>query len=250
MAGGTYSDWAPYYNYVQAGMVDGNYVNGAFTLVAAGPPRLANIGGAVALGGALQGSGGKANQLVFPIGILQNLGISYQRNWARIFELGSERSYYVSGRTFGQISLGRVYYHGPSMLRVLYAYYRDTLGPTTVQALFDNEGINAQANPHDVFIPPGYENIFLNLGSDLFGQPIGLLYYIRDISLKTLGAVYMECCVIPQWGLSVDSQGVLLQEQCALQFERMVPVTVDAVKLVTSSNAGGSNATYPNMPGS
>ena len=247
---GTFETWAPYSNYVEAGYKDGNYVNGAFTLVAAGPPRLANIGGAAALGSALQGTGQKANQLVYPLGILQNFALSYQRNWARIFELGSERSYYISGRTFGQLSMGRVYYHGPSMLRILYAYYEDAITPTTVKAIFDNVGSKAMSNPHDVIIPPGYENIFLNLGSDLFGQPIGLLYYMRDISLKTLGAVYLECCVIPQWGMNVDAQGVLIQEQAALQFERMVPVTCDAVKLIQSTGAGGTNATYPGMPGS
>lgn len=249
---GNFSDWAPYYNYVQGGMVDGNYVNGAFTLIAAGPPRLANIGGSAALGSAISGKGQKANQIVYPVGILQNVSISHQKNFARIFELGSERSYFISGRTVGQMGLGRVYYHGPSLLRVLYAYYQDLVPPTIVKPIFDNAGAKAMSNPHDVFIPPGYENIYLNLASDLFGQPIGILVYMRDISLETLGAVYCESCFIPQHSWSTDAQGVLIQEQVSVQFERMVPVAVSAVSLITSTNgnAGGANATFPGMPGS
>jgi len=39
------SDWSPYDSYVQGGMVDGRYMNAAYTMIAAGPPRLANVGG-------------------------------------------------------------------------------------------------------------------------------------------------------------------------------------------------------------
>ena len=45
---GNFSDWSPYTNYVQAGLVDGTYANAGYTMLAAGPPRLANIGGSAA----------------------------------------------------------------------------------------------------------------------------------------------------------------------------------------------------------
>lgn len=249
---GNFSDWAPYTNYVQAGLVDGAYANAGYTMLAAGPPRLANIGGAAAISGAVSGNGQAANQIVYPIGIVQNFNLSHSRNFSRIFEIGSERSYFVAGRTVGQIGLGRLYYHGASLLRILYAYYQDLIPPTMVPAMFPNAGAAVMSNPHDVIIPAGYENIYLNLASDLFAQPIGMLMYIRDINLHTLGAVYFEACYLPNHSLGMDAQGVLIQESVSVQFERAVPVAVAALTLIDSKvgNAGGANATFPGIVGS
>ena len=148
MSGGTFSNWSPYTNYVQAGMVDGAYANAGFTLLAAGPPRIANVGGAAAFAQAVSG-GQAANQIVFPIGIIQNFNLSHTRQFSRIFEIGSERSYFIAGRTVGQIGLARIYYHGMSLLRVLYAYYQDLIPPTVVPAVFPNAGAASMSNPHD-----------------------------------------------------------------------------------------------------
>ena len=234
-----FSEWSPYDRFVQSGMVDGQFVSAAFTIVAAGPPRLANIGGATVTAGALAGAG--ADQIVLPIGVVQNLNLSHNRQFNRIFEVGSERSCFVSGRTIGQLSLARILYHGPSLLRMLYAYYEDLIPPTVVTSVFSNAGAATVSNPHDVKIPPGYENIFVNLASDLFNQPIGLLIYMRDSNEDTLGAVYVESCYIPNHTWATDAQGVLIQENAAIQFERAVPVAVSALSLVTGATAGLSS---------
>lgn len=239
---GTFSDWAPYTNYVQSGMVDGAYANAGFTLLAAGPPRIANIGGAAAFAQAVSGSGQAANQIVYPIGIVQNLNLSHTRQFARIFEIGSERSYFIGGRTVGQLGLSRIYYHGASLLRVLYAYYSDLIPPTVVPAMFPNAGAQTQSNPHDVIIPPGYENVYLNLASDLFAQPIGIMMYMRDINQDALGAMYFEACYLPNHSWQTDSQGVLIQESVAVQFERGVPVAISALQLISSANQNASGA--------
>lgn len=252
---GNFSDWSPYSNYVQAGLVDGAYANAGFTMLAAGPPRIANIGGAAAFAQAISGTGQAANQIVLPIGIVQNFQLSHTRQFNRIFEIGSERSYFITGRTVGQIGLGRIYYHGASLLRLLYSYYQDLLPPTVVPAMFLNAGAASVSNPHNVIIPPGYENIYLNLASDLFTQPIGLLMYIRDINQDALGAVYFEACYLPNHTWATDAQGVLIQESVAVQFERAVPVAISALTLISSAtnpNAGGSNvsSTFLGLPGS
>lgn len=236
---GNFTDWAPYSNYVQAGMVDGAYANAGFTMLAAGPPRIANIGGASAFARSMAGYG--ANELVHPIGIVQNFNLSHTRQFSRIFEIGSERSYFIGGRTVGQLGLARIYYHGASLLRVLYAYYQDLIPPTVVPPMWQNSGQESMANPHDVIIPPGYENIYLNLASDLFAQPVGIMMYIRDVNQDTLGAMFFEACYMPNHTWQTDSQGVLIQESVAIQFERGVPVGVAALNLIGSPNAGGAN---------
>lgn len=249
---GNFSDWSPYTNYVQSGMVDGAYANAGFTMLAAGPPRIANIGGAAAFAQDVSGSGQAANQIVYPIGIVQNFNLSHTRQFSRIFEIGSERSYFIGGRTVGQLGLARIYYHGASLLRVLYAYYSDLIPPTVVPAMFPNAGAQTQSNPHDVIIPPGYENIYINLASDLFAQPIGIMMYMRDVNQDALGAMYFEACYLPNHSWQTDSQGVLIQESVAVQFERGVPVAISALQLISSANqnAGGANVneTFMGIP--
>lgn len=242
---GNFSDWSPYQNYVQYGLADGAYAHGGFTMLAAGPPRLSDVGGAINLASSLATTAGaSSNQIVLPVGIIQNFNLTQTRAFSRIFELGSERSYFLSGRTVGQIGLGRVYYHGASLLRILYAYFMDLVpGGVPVSPMYPNAASINTTNPHEVIIPPGYENIYLNLASDLFSQPIGLMLYIRDSNLRTLGALYFESAFVPNHSWAVDSQGVMIQESVGVQYERIVPVAITDVSLVTNLTpyVGGSN---------
>jgi hypothetical protein len=233
----SYANWKPYENYVQSGgegpgMVDGKFISGAFMGIFAGPSRLASVGGVLSLTQALENPAA-ASQIVYPVGITQNMNLSNNRQFSRIFELGSERSYFISGRTIGQLGLSRILYHGPSILRVLYAYYQDLLPSTIVPAVFPNIGAGAIPNPHDVIIPPGYENFYINLASDLFTQPIGLLIMVKDNNLDTYGAFYLESCYIPNHTFATDAQGVIVQESVAVQFEMAIPIAVRSIQLVT-----------------
>ena len=230
---GKLSEWKPYERFVQGGLVDGQYLSAAFTMIAAGPPRLANIGGAAGAAATLSEEGG-AKDWALPIGVVQNIGLSHNRNFARFWEVGSERSYFISGRTTGQLQLSRIMYHGPSLLRMLYAYYQDLIPPTVVPFVYANPGVASVANPHDVKIPPGYENIFLNLASDLFSQPIGLMMYFRDSNEDTVGAIYMEGSYVPSHQIMTDAGGTVIQEAVSVQFERAVPVAVRGLALISS----------------
>ena len=227
----TLSQWSPYDTYVQSGMTDGRFQNAAYTLLAAGPPRLANIGGAVATGAALAGQAG--DMVALPMGLIQNFSMSHNSNLQRVFELGSHRSYFIPGRTMGQLQFSRIMYHGMSLLRIMYAYYEDIIPPTLIAPAFPNFGLAAQANPHDVKIPPGYENVFLNLASDLFMQPVGILMMLKDSDEQTLGAGYFEACYVPNHTFSTDAMGTIIQESVAVQFERMIPVATTVVGLIS-----------------
>jgi hypothetical protein len=106
------------------------------------------------------------------------------------------------------------------------------------------------ANPHNVINPPGYDNIFLNLASDMFNQPVGLLGYMRDTNEATLAANYFESVVIPSHTWGTDAQGVAVSEQVQLQYERIVPVKVAELTLITgTSSTQGSSGSNVNFPG-
>ena len=226
------SQWSPYNRFVQGGMADGQFMSAAFTLLAAGPPRLSNVGGTAVVAAGLS-TGAAGSDFAMPIGVVQNINLSHNRSFARFWEIGSERSYFISGRTVGQVSLSRVMYHGPSLLRMLYAYYQDLLPPTIIPFVFKNQAPGVVANPHNVKIPPGYENIFLNLASDLFSQPVGMLMYFRDTNEDTVGAIYLEECYIPSNTIATDAGGTVIQENASMQFERGVPVAVSSLALIT-----------------
>lgn len=233
----TITNWKPYTQKVDnsSALGEGRFLSGAFTMVAAGPPRLAAIG-----------AGGVGANWALPIGVVQNFNLSHNRQFARFFELGSERSYFISGRTMAQAGFGRVMYHGPSLLRMMYSFYNDALPPTTVPTFGVDPNIAAAvSNQHNVKIPPGFENIYLNLASDLFSQPCGVLVYMKDSNEQTVSAIYLEETYIPSHSIAVDAQGVVIQEQVSLQPERVVPVAVNAVALIESVAALDTGAIVP-----
>tara|TARA_B100000886_G_scaffold306060_1_gene238194 strand:- start:5345 stop:6121 length:777 start_codon:yes stop_codon:yes gene_type:complete len=240
-----FGNWSPYTAHVQGGLKEGNFLNGQFILICAGPPFFNQLN--------LSGQ----NVPVFPIGLTQNVALSQNKAISRIFEIGSDRSYFISGRSVGQLSLGRVVYHGPSLLRALYAYY-DTADEGFEQGAFGVKPLVAGAggiNPftegtestthsglHDVKVPPGYDNMFMNLASDLFSQPLGLMLIFKDNQENTVSTVYLDQCYVPQHSIAVDAQGLIIQESVGIQYEKMVPVksiNVTTIDGILADDFGG-----------
>jgi hypothetical protein len=235
------TNWKPYSQKIDnsSGLGEGRFASGAFTMIAAGPPRLTAVGGATAAGTGL----GQSGNWAYPIGIVQNFSLSQNKNFARFWELGSERSYFIAGRSVAQAGFGRVLYHGASLLRMMYAFYNDVIPPTLVPTFGVDGDISAKvANQHNVKIPPGFENVYLNLASDLFSQPCGLLVYMKDSNEATIGACYLEETYIPSHSIATDAQGVVIQEQVSLQPERVVPIAVSSVALIESAVEEALNA--------
>src|SRR5512137_1618906 len=103
------SNWKPYTQKVDnsSALGEGRFASGAFTMIAAGPPRLSAVGKSAAAAASL----GKKNWAL-PIGVVQNFNLSHNKAFARFWELGSERSYFIAGRTVAQAGFGRVLYNG------------------------------------------------------------------------------------------------------------------------------------------
>ena len=79
------SDWSPYKTHVQGGLREGNFLNGQFIMIAAGPPFLSLVG---------LGAGDEIGEdIAYPIGLTQNIALSQNKAISRIFEIGSDRSY-------------------------------------------------------------------------------------------------------------------------------------------------------------
>lgn len=229
-----------YHNYhVQQELCGGQFVSAETTLLAAGPPRLGDLGAQSGVGSEVTAS----EDLAFPIGLLENVGLSQSKQLQRLFEIGSSRSYFIPGRVIGSVTLGRVLYHGPSLLKVLYSYYSQSSG--AIQFMHKAKGTtmtnamgitvpdpdakllnlgSLQTQLHKVKQRPGYDDFYMTLASDLFNQPCGLLLYFRDANDTTVGAVYLEECHVQGHQVSISSGSVMLMEGVSLQFDRCVPI--------------------------
>ena len=233
------NDWRFFEQNVQSGMMEGRFMSAAYTLIAAGPPRL----GAVSYTNP-SGVSQELGDIAYPIGIIQSFNLGINSQWMRLWEIGSERSYFVRGRTQGQIGLGRIMYHGPNLLRVLYAYL-DSSNPRGYQfeSLYKNNAktlLNTkwtQQTKERFVLPPGYENLWLELASDVFTQPVGLLLYLRDSNEDVVGAFFIEYCNVANYGFTTDAGGTILSEQASLLYERIVPVKIEVVDLIKDSSS-------------
>jgi len=135
-------------------------------------------------------------------------------------------------------------YHGPSLLKVLYAHYKQGVGD--IQFLNDavstiNQGGVDVPNPnqtllslpelqrvlHRVKYNPGFDDLWLNLASDIFNQPTGICIYFRNQMDVSLGAVYLEECYIQGHQISISSGSVLVMEGVSLQFDQLRPIRMN-----------------------
>ena len=252
--------WDYFNRNVQSGLVEGRYLNASFTLIAAGPPRLAAIGTASDVGKTASSDADAAlkSDIAYPIGIIQSFNLGQNTQIMRLFEIGSERSYFIRGRTMGQLGLGRIMYHGPSLLRVLYAYMSDKGGK--FDALYDGAAdqkaqLNTSSqdgatNAAGIQNLPGYDNLWLDLASDVFSQPVGLMLVMRDSNSDTVGAFYFEYCMITNHGFATDSGGTIMTENAAIMYERIVPIDIGAVPIIRNSSdiVGGSGSVIAGDP--
>jgi hypothetical protein len=230
----SFSNWDFSNYHVQSELKGGQFVSAETSLIAAGPPELQSVG--------TQGAGNAAGVgTVYPIGLIENAGVSQSKQLQRVFEIGSSRSYFIPGRVIGSLSLGRIFYYGPSLLRVMYAYYKNTtnninIGTTAegTQITLPDGGsapdplsrlLNSGGDTlHSLRQSPGEDYFFVNLASDLFNQPTGIAFYFKDASFNSVGAFYLENLYIQGHQFSVSSGSVMVMEGASAQWDRCVPI--------------------------
>jgi hypothetical protein len=216
-------DWEFREFHVQEDVGASEFINAASTLIAAGPPRFKDtVGG----GQVSTGSGRDTKKtFVFPIGIIEAVSISQARQLQRLFEIGSKRSYFIPGRTIGQVSITRTLFDGPSLLRVLMAYFPDRL-----LGRFDAKQLLAAREDivtcKTIKNAPGYGDAFLNLDSEVFDNPLGLFIAHKDSCSDNYAAFYLENAFLNSHQMSVSATSTLIAEGVTIQYDRMVPVRV------------------------
>jgi len=258
------SDWDFQNHHVQSTLSGQQFIGAQTTLIAAGPPLLAQAGftagenlatlpGATGLGGAFNNTGtGKVSTIdpagisaatfAFPLGVCENVGLAQNKQLTRLFEIGSRRSYFIVGRTVSSLSIARTLYDGPNLLRALYAYYPAQFmanagarkNVATLLKVRETDFVRTRR-------VAGYTDFFCNLDSDLFDHPFGLLFLFMDSQNQPYGGCYAENAYIQNYQFGISSQANIIGEGCTVQFDQLLPINVGAVNAhekASSSRSG------------
>lgn len=230
--------------HVQNNLQGGDFIGSHSTIICATAPRASDLAGGFKDYGYDQGDGSTTGSAAYaiPIGVIDSAGVQQDRQLAQIFEIGSTRSYIMSARTMTQLSINRVMYKGPNLLRTLYAYY-----PTnhdswqgTENEYRDNEKLEGSAHgtqPIQMGNPdqynqgfktiPGYNNFWMNLASDVFSHPMGLVIFWKDNDHRDVAAVYLEECYIQNHMMNISANSVIVAEGCSIRCDRVLPIKVN-----------------------
>lgn len=174
---------------------------------------------------------------IVPIGLVETAQISMSKPLSRIFEIGSKLSYIIPGRTVGGISLSRVFFDGPSLLKALYfgEVKEDFATVDKKFAKFASNEYNLDGDEaYQAFANIGSGNLAMNLASSFFDQPVGLAFFFKDQQSDTVGQTYFEGCRVSTYNLGISSSMNVLTESVNMEFVRCRPInnvtTVDYSK--------------------
>jgi len=206
--------------HVQDNLTGHQFVSAKSVLIAAGPPRKEDIG---------------ANwNSLYPIGVVDNVGMGQNRGLQQLFEVGSNRSYFLPGRTVNSITFGRVLFYGPSLMRVLYAYYpSDKMGAQPIHNVGQEGVLNDPDRTPQIMDNPGSsgggqrehnKDFFINLASDLFDKPLGIMVWMESGDGKPYGAFYLSEMYLQAHQMNINANSVIIAEGVNAQFTQVNPV--------------------------
>jgi len=169
---------------------------------------------------------------VVPIGLVETAQISMNKPLSRIFEIGSKLSYLIPGRTVGGISLSRVFFDGPSLLKALYMGEVKADGSSVdnkyAQFISNQYKDDAGTEAYQKFSHIGSGNLAMNLASSFFDQPVGLAFYFKDQQSDTVGQTYFEGCRVNTYNLGISANMNVLTESVNMEFVRCRPIVTEA----------------------
>lgn len=175
------------------------------TILYAGPARFTGLSG-------------DAAQLI-PIGLADQISVQSNPSLARLFEVGSNRSFFTRGKTASALSLGRMLCDQKNLLAALTQNaYRPVngLSPTSASGA-------ESPNP----------DIMMNIDSEYFGVPFGLMMLFKTRGGGTIGegkiltALYLEYAMLSNYSFQIASASPVIVESVAIEFDRFLPISLN-----------------------
>lgn len=185
------------------------------TLLFAGPARFSGIAG-------------ETTKLT-PIGLVESFSYSTQSQLQRLFEIGSNRSFFTRGKTISQIQIQSFLADQQNIMKALTA---QTFNKGSAQ--YGKYEVNAAGTK-----APGVNDFYMNLDSEALSLPFGILMLFKTKGATgnnavdngtVLGAAYLEYCMFRDFQFNVQSQSPVIAENVSIEFDRAVPVQLTAAK--------------------
>ena len=155
--------------------------------------------------------------VLVPIGLADQISMQSSPSLARLFEVGSNRSFFTRGKTASAMSLGRMLCDQKSLMAALVQNaYRPNFIPTSQPGA-------ASPNP----------DIMMNIDSEYFAVPFGLRMVMKTRGGgvsgegKVLTAMYCEYCMLGSHAFQVASSSPVIVEQVSIEFDRVLPVSLN-----------------------
>lgn len=154
---------------------------------------------------------------LIPIGLCDQIGMSTSPSLARLFEMGSNRSFFTRGKTANAVSFGKMLADQKNILAALTQNsYKPKINPSSAPGA---ESPNA--------------DIMMNLDAEHFAVPFGIMLLFKTRGGGTAGegkvltALYLEYCMFANYGFQVASASPVIVESISIEFDRVVPVSLN-----------------------
>lgn len=145
------------------------------------------------------------------IGMMQGFSATQNKMVQPMMAIGSGRQFFVSGKAQTGWNMSRLFVNGRNLLRVL-----------NTQAMVAGIDVSKFDDPAAVGAPS--EQFWANLDSELFLIPFGLAVFFRDKVHQTIGAFYMELCMIQSWTVGLNAGGNMIAESVNGVADRVLPI--------------------------
>jgi hypothetical protein len=201
--------WNPQSSHIERLMDNAAYTSAHpdDTLILVGPARWASI--AKGTDGA---DAGGAIGLV-PVGMLQQMQVSQQRQVQPAQAIGCSRNYFLAGKPMVNFTIGRLFAKGNNLHRALYANIM-------------NDAKIAGFNPSEPAATTDHSAGVFNMDSELFLVPFGIAVAFRDKSGGNLGSFYIESCMISSYQVGIQSGQNIIMENINGSADRLFPINL------------------------
>lgn len=189
------------------------------TLILAGPPRITSSNPVLAQNFIAS---------LLPIGMMQSFSASQQKPVQPVMSIGSGRQFFVAGKAQTSWSIQRLFVNGRNLLRVLQTNVKQH---NIDVSQFDDPASSGENS----------DQFWMNLDSELFLIPFGMAVFFRDKTHGSIGAFYMELCMISSWSIGANAGGNMIAEAVTGLADRVVPIAVGSVGAAQRSQPSGSD---------
>jgi hypothetical protein len=194
-----------------------DFIYGNTTLVFSGPPLLRQ---AI-----------KEPDYIFQVGVTTSMNISQNRAYIPWDEFGYAYTRSIPSKVQNSITMGKMHTTSGNLLAALYRwlvrFMIQSKDDTRFKAYPGAPPTDDLNQPTEEAVPllSAYQNQLMNMGSELFCIPFGLLIIQLDGNFDIQTTRYAERCKIPVYTEAIGADSPVIQESTQLACTRILPAT-------------------------